>query len=143
MTHINYSFRAFAALVGAALCLTNFQPRALAQEPPQLAFFEEHQKPVYAVALAPDGKTFLSADLGGVLSICDRATGKPIRTCLGHAGGVLSLAISPDGLQAASGGLDKKVRVFDLPRCHSLADIPSVPCAQTALVISSDAKLAL
>ena len=84
MTLANDSLRA-AALLGATIFISQFHSIASAQEPPQLAFFEGHQKPVYAVAFAPDGKTFVSADLGGVLRVWDRATGKPIRTWQGHA----------------------------------------------------------
>ena len=65
------------------------------------------------VAASPDGKVLATASDGDI-TLWDLATGRPLRTLEGHAGGVYAVAMSGDGTRALSGSADKTLRVWDL-----------------------------
>jgi WD40 repeat protein len=67
-----------------------------------------------AVAITPDGKSFITGGLGRKISIFDVKTGKLIRTIEGHAGGIYALALSKDGKTLISGSGDKSIKVWQL-----------------------------
>ncbi|MEG4583922.1 hypothetical protein QUA54_01555, partial [Microcoleus sp. MOSTC5] len=51
-----------------------------------------HTQSVYAVAIAPDGKTAISASSDKTLKIWDTETGTEVRTLTGHTSGVYAVA---------------------------------------------------
>ena len=57
-----------------------------------------------SVAFSSDGKLALSGSLDKTLKLWDVASGRVLKTLLGHDGGVTSVALSPDARLAASGG---------------------------------------
>ncbi|HND55854.1 MAG TPA: hypothetical protein PLV92_25735, partial [Pirellulaceae bacterium] len=113
----------------------------VAQEPPQLQYLTGHAAPVYAVGVAPDGKTIVSASVDGQLKAWDRATGEAVATWSSGDRAPLALAVSPDGLSVAVGGLDRTVRLFDLPRRHPRSEWTGVPGVPAALLLSADVKI--
>jgi WD40 repeat protein len=74
---------------------------------------------LYAVAFSWDGKSVLSTGDKGVVTIFDARTGKMRRELGGLKGWSADLAISPDGRLAAA-GLDKTVKVWDVPASREL-----------------------
>jgi WD40 repeat protein len=54
------------------------------------------------VAIAPDGKTAISASGDNTLKIWDTETGTEVRTLTGHTSSVTAVAIAPDGKTAIS-----------------------------------------
>ena len=90
----------FALLLLSASCL------AQSPVPPQLQFLEGHKGAVRDVAYTADNKLLLSVGLDGTLRVWDRTTGQLVRTIAAHSRPNLCLTLTPDGLQAITGGVD-------------------------------------
>ena len=73
--------------------------------------------PRSAVAISPDGRWFASAGRDGVVILSEIVEGKlgNSRKLLDHTSGVECLVFSPDSQRLASGSLDSKVRLHELP----------------------------
>ena len=69
-----------------------------------------------SVAFAPDGKTALCGSLyDGKLRFFDTTNGKETKRLPGHADWVVCVAFASDGKVALSGGLDKTIKLWDVP----------------------------
>lgn len=68
--------------------------------------------PVNAVAYSPDGKSFVSGDLSGKVTVRDVQSGS-VRFAASHGQYVLAVAYSPDGRQIATGSSDKTIQILD------------------------------
>ena len=92
-----------------------------------------HTRPVWAVAITPDGARAVSGDGDGTLRVWDLATGRQEAALTGHAGEVFSVALTPDGTCAVSGSGDASVRIWDLTTGAEMArwtaDHPVIGCA--------------
>src|SRR4051794_28014338 len=85
---------------------TYFASLAAGQAPaPQLQFLEGHQGAVRDVVYTSDNKLLLSIGVDGTLRVWDRTTGQLVRTIAAHSRPNLCLALTPDGLQAITGGV--------------------------------------
>src|SRR5207253_1207148 len=73
-----------------------------------------------AFLFSPDGKVAAAANLAGVISVFDLATGRTIATLTKHAD-LTCLAFSPDGKLLASGGRDKALRLWEVSSGKVLA----------------------
>src|ERR1051326_6963882 len=89
------------------------------------------------VAFAPDGQTLVSVR-GPALRFWDPANGKEkFREFEGHAAGVSTVALSPDGKTVASPG--EQIRLWDAATSKPIRDI-AVKGQVTALAFSPDGK---
>lgn len=76
--------------------------------------FEGHTKPVFSVAVSPDGKRVLSGSEDRTARVWDLETGRLHKRLLGHTNTVRSVAFSPDGKLGLTAGTDRTVRLWDL-----------------------------
>jgi WD40 repeat protein len=72
----------------------------------------EQTDEVISVAFSPDGRAFLSGGSDKTLKLWDIATGREIRTFVGHTDSVIAVAFSPDGRNALSGSSDRTLKVL-------------------------------
>ena len=61
------------------------------------------------------------------MRVWDLAAGREEAVLTGHDGEVFSMAITPDGALAVSGGSDRTVRVWDLAAGAQRASWPATP----------------
>jgi eukaryotic-like serine/threonine-protein kinase len=74
----------------------------------------DHMSPVRSVAFSPDGKRLASGTRNGAVTVWNAETGKPIRSWIGHDGGVIaSIAFYKDGKLLATAGSDKTIKLWD------------------------------
>jgi WD40 repeat protein len=66
----------------------------------------EHERPIWSVAIRPDGRAFATASEDGTARLWDAETGQPLGEPMRYAGPVYAVAFSPDGRTVATAGLD-------------------------------------
>jgi TIR domain/WD domain, G-beta repeat len=102
-----------------------------------------HTDTIYALAIAPDGRTALSGSYDKTLRLWDLASGSIIRTLTGHTGRVFSVAIAPDGRTALSGSEDKTLRLWDLTSGSTIRTLTGHTDIVFSVAISPDGRTAL
>ena len=73
----------------------------------------KHSGPVRWCVFSPDGKTFVSASEDDTLKLWDAASGKEMRTFIGHKDAVWGCAFSPDGTRLISSSFDQTLKLWD------------------------------
>lgn len=120
--------------------------------------FAGHEAPVFSVAFSRDGRRAISgsgpgsgpgsaSDKSGKAAdnsvrIWDMETGKQVHKLDGHTRSVWSVALTPDGLRALSGGDDQTMRLWDAETGKELRVIPSESSVRS-VAFSPDGRLAL
>jgi WD40 repeat protein len=114
--------------------------------------FIGHTAEVTSVAFSPDDRLVLSGSNDATVRVWNRETGREERTLGGHkfgtAGisnfhqftGVTSVAVSPDGKLAASGGTDSAVIVWSLTSGKEIARLGGHTHTVTSVAFSPDGK---
>jgi WD40 repeat protein len=127
------------ASAGADRAVKLWDPAAAAAKPTQT--LAGHEGPVNAVDFSPDGK-LLAAGTGvpkksGSVHVWESSTGKPAYRLEGHTDVVTCLVFHPKTAHLASGGADRKIRVWDLKeKAEQYADEHAEPLRH--LIISPD-----
>jgi WD40 repeat protein len=102
--------------------------------------------PVYCVAWSPDGKQVIGGSFDGSLKLWDATSGALVREFKafkekefekGHRDGVFSVAFSPDGKLIASGGNDRKIKLWTVADGQVVRDLinPNLKPATGAAVV--------
>lgn len=95
--------------------------------------------PVWAVAVSPDDRTFVSGDYDGNLTAWRLGSGEQLYN-LALEGTVWSLAITPDGQSFVSGGSDRIVRHWDMATGELIQEFAGHTDAVRAVAISPDGQ---
>ena len=95
-------------------CLWPLKPNLERANEGALRTLAGHSDSVTAVALAPDGKTAISASEDKTLKIWDTETGSELKTLTGHSSGVNAVDLAPDVKRAISASLDNTLKIWDL-----------------------------
>ena len=95
-------------------CLWPLKPNLERANEGALRTLAGHSGSVWAVDLAPDGKTAISASKDQTLKIWDTETGRELKTLTGHSDKVTAVAIARDGLTAISASNDHTLKIWDL-----------------------------
>ena len=101
-----------------------------------------HTGEVTAVAIAPDGKTAISASWK-TLKIWDTETGTELRTLTNHTDWVYAVAIAPDGKTAISASRDNTLKIWDIDSGRELKTLTGHTREVTAVAIAPDGKRAI
>jgi WD40 repeat protein len=80
-------------------------------------------KAVTGVAFSPDGKRFVTADVGGRAVLWDTPTSTKFGELRGHAGPIWSVAFSHDGTRIVTAGSDRTPRVWAVGTLKSIAEL--------------------
>lgn len=90
--------------------------------------------PVWAVVLAPDGRTVIGGGANQTIKIWNIETGKVLRTLAGHEDVVRSLILTPDGKTLISGSGDRTIKIWDVQTCQPIQTFdPGTPIWGLAL----------
>ncbi|MEG4351918.1 serine/threonine-protein kinase [Microcoleus sp. LAD1_D3] len=74
---------------------------------------DQHKNPVWAVAVAPQGRVIVSGNNDGTIHLLHKRHGKLLKVLTGHLGPVWSVAVSPDGRTIASGSADGTIKLWN------------------------------
>ncbi|MEH2458046.1 WD40 repeat domain-containing protein, partial [Nostoc sp.] len=102
-----------------------------------------HKRSVTAVAIAPDGKTAVSASSDNTLKLWDLETGKEISTLSGHKDSVRAVALAPDGKTAVSASDDKTLKLWDLATGKEISTLSGHKDSVRAVALAPDGKTAV
>ncbi len=109
----------------------------LDREGNQLATWEGHEDPIWALCVTPDGK-IVSGSADSTVRVWDME-GNLLAVCEGHEFAVLALCVTPDG-KIVSGSADSTVRVWDMEG-NQLAVCEGHEDSIAAICVTSDGKI--
>ncbi|MEG5090918.1 hypothetical protein QUB31_01105, partial [Microcoleus sp. B13-B4] len=124
-------------------CLWPLKPNLERANEGALRTLAGHSSRVTAVAIAPDGKTAISASKDETLKIWDTESGSEQKTLTGHSSRVTAVAIAPDGKTAISASWDTTLKIWDTETGYELKTLTGHSLAVTAVAIAPDGKTAI
>ena len=95
---------------------------------------------VVSLAFSADGKRLAAGAEDNRITILDPASGKVLRSCVGHQAAVVALAFSPDGKRLASASHDRSVKIWDPSSGKELLTLAGHAGPVHAVAYSPDGK---
>lgn len=92
-----------------------------------------------AIAISPDGKTFIVGNEDGTASLWDIVSGARISTLQGHTDAVTSVAFLPDGRTIFTGSTDRTVGIWELATGENLGSLEQTDTV-IGMSVSPDGK---
>jgi WD40 repeat protein len=97
---------------------------------------------IYGLAFSRDGRGLAMCEgASPTFGLLDVATGRRLRTFVGHREGVYALAYSPDGRLLASGGMDGLIKIWDPVTGRELRTLRGHSGLISSLAYSPDGRL--
>jgi len=93
--------------------MQHFRGEASPSGPAVRTLADRDKNPVWAVAVAPQGRVIVSGNNDGTIYLLHKRYGKLLKVLAGHMGPVWSVAVSPDGRTIASGGVDGTIKLWN------------------------------
>ncbi|MEG3840632.1 serine/threonine-protein kinase [Microcoleus sp. herbarium14] len=93
--------------------MQDFSAEASQSGPAVRTLADQDKNPVWAVAVAPNGRVIVSGNNDGTIHLLHKRHGKILKVLGGHLGPVWSVAVSPDGRTIASGGVDGTIKLWN------------------------------
>ena len=95
---------------------------------------------IVSLAFSPDRKRLAAGSEDYRITILDTASGKVLRSFVGHAAAVVALAFSPDGKRLASASHDRSVKIWDTSSGKELLTLIGHAGPVHAVAYSPDGK---
>ncbi|MEO2002766.1 MAG: WD40 repeat domain-containing protein [Candidatus Poribacteria bacterium] len=105
--------------------------------------FEPGPEADYPCVLSPDHSLLVTGDVDGSAHIWDVATGRHLRTLVGHTGRVLSASFDLKNSMVATGGMDGVVRLWEAGTGVCLGAVPTSVSGAHAVSLSPDGRYLL
>lgn len=104
---------------------------------------QAHRDAITQMALAPDGRTLLTASEDGQVLSWDASTLAPQRVLRSEDQPVTALALTTNGMRFLMGRYDGTVEVFSLQTGNSIGSISGFGARITTIVVAADGETAL
>ena len=124
-------------------CLWPLKPNLERANEGALRTLAGHSFWVNAVAIAPDGKTAISASYDQTLKIWDTETGRELKTLTGHSKSVNAVDLAPDGKTAISASYDQTLKIWDTETGSELKTLTGHSNWVNAVDLAPDGKTAI
>lgn len=95
-----------------------------------------------SIAMARDIDRLASASLDGLIAVWDGGAAEPTVRLAGHAAGTRAIRIAQSGKYILSGGMEGKMRLWDVARKKVLLEVTGHPEIVSSVALSPDLKLA-
>ncbi len=93
---------------------------------------------VLAVAFSPNGRRFVTGSKDKTAIVWDVATGRPLRSLVGHTHQINAVLFSRDGRRVLTGSSDGTVRIWDLATGRELVRLLSLDRGRDWLAVTAD-----
>ncbi|MGB3346188.1 MAG: tetratricopeptide repeat protein, partial [Candidatus Humimicrobiia bacterium] len=105
-----------------------------------LRSFKGHKRYVNDIAIAPNGKYFVSASSDNTLKLWDINSGDCLTTFVGHEDSIYAVAITLDGKYVVSGSDDNTLKLWDINTGECLRTFEGHKGWVNCVVITTDGK---
>ncbi|MHC4155436.1 MAG: protein kinase domain-containing protein, partial [Planctomycetota bacterium] len=106
----------------------------------ELMSLSGHKRPIWAVAVTPDGKRIVSGGQDNVVKVWDAASGAELMALRGHKSWISQVAFSPDGKCIVSGSFDSTIKLWDASSGAELMTLRGHKSTVSSVVFSPDGK---